>query len=483
MHQEEWLKDHCSGHYFRVEAMHLNYPMLATCSEDHSIRIWNLEDNTLEAILKGHRRRINSVILTPCKNFLISCSIDKTIKVWNRHNYTEVFQLLGHDLSVNSIAITNDGNYIVSASGSVKNTDNTVRLWDFNTRKQIHVFEDHKFIVVKVFISGDKIVSINSSNMIMIHDINNRVLEGTFIEQFSKYFNVCLYKDLLFFEDTSNSIKVFSISKREIVRKIQLENKTTIFLTVDSANSMLVLLSLKGELFIYNANSCDLIMSTLLKFSVERPVFVYRHPFIYLSEDKYLYAVNIENLKESSFPGHNWFIDSKDYSSDRKKIITTSGDLTVRVWQTENLREIHSIKRENQPIGAWFMENNKFALIADRIGCIDTVDLENLTFVHRFSFSKNYCLNSCAYLNFDFIVCNLRAREFFMTKINPIVVFWHEPSNEIVFEINLKPKIKSFSLSRSLKYLLCQTTESDNSTIMTIKIPGNVKSLFRQKGC
>lgn len=483
MRQEEWLKDHCSGHYFRVEAMCLNYPMLATCSEDHSIRIWNLDDNTLEAVIKGHTRRVNSVILSPCKNFLISCSIDKTIKVWNRHNYNLEFQLLGHNLSVNSIAISDDGNYIASASGSVKNTDNTVRLWDFNTRKQICVLEDHKSLVLKVFISDGKIISIDSKNVIMIYDITNKTLEGTYTEQFSKYFNMCLYKDFLFFEDLSDSIKVFSISQRQTVHKFIFTYKTTNFLTINPTHSVLSVLSSIGELFLYNADSFEFILSTKLNFSIGKPVFTYYHPFIYISEDKHLFAVNIENLKITNFPGHLWFITSKDYSSDKKHLITSSSDLTIKVWQTENMREIHSIEQKNQPIGAWFMDNNKFALIVDKIGCINAVDLENLTVINRFSFLKDYIVNSCAFLNNDFVVCNLRAREFFISKTNPIIVFWHKFSNEIVSEIPFKPKVKSFSLSKTLKYLFCQTVESDNWTIMTIKIPDNVKSLFRHKNC
>jgi WD40 repeat protein len=59
---------------------------LISCSEDKTIKIWNLKNYSEgEVTLEGHTDRIRNMITYG--DYLISCSGDKSIKIWNLKYY------------------------------------------------------------------------------------------------------------------------------------------------------------------------------------------------------------------------------------------------------------------------------------------------------------------------------------------------------------------------------------------------------------
>ncbi len=56
--------------------------ILASGSDDRTIKLWNLPTGQLLQTLKQHSGNVNSVSFTPDGNILISGSGDRTIKVW-----------------------------------------------------------------------------------------------------------------------------------------------------------------------------------------------------------------------------------------------------------------------------------------------------------------------------------------------------------------------------------------------------------------
>jgi WD40 repeat protein len=55
---------------------------------------------------------------------LVSGSYDETIKIWNLSTGKEVHTLTGHKAEVNSVALSADGQMLVSGS-----TDTTIKVW------------------------------------------------------------------------------------------------------------------------------------------------------------------------------------------------------------------------------------------------------------------------------------------------------------------------------------------------------------------
>jgi tetratricopeptide (TPR) repeat protein len=82
-----------------------------------------IEVNTLE----GHSSWVMSVVFSPDGKHIASGSADNTIKLWDVNSGKELKTLKGHSSWVMSVVFSPDGKHIASGSA-----DNTVILWDLN---------------------------------------------------------------------------------------------------------------------------------------------------------------------------------------------------------------------------------------------------------------------------------------------------------------------------------------------------------------
>ena len=76
---------------------------------------------------KGHSETVNEVIMSPSGRQMISCSNDKTIKIWDVASGKEMLTLVGHKEPVKSLAIDREGKTIFSG-GSKK--ESKVFIWE-----------------------------------------------------------------------------------------------------------------------------------------------------------------------------------------------------------------------------------------------------------------------------------------------------------------------------------------------------------------
>jgi len=118
------------GHTGRVYSLcELSDGCLLSGSADKTIKIWRRIVNNnevhyqLDATLEGHTNYVRSVIELKKSGLIASCSDDKSIMLWNRTSGECVRSLLGHSDCINWLVEVEDG---VIVSGS---SDKTVRVW------------------------------------------------------------------------------------------------------------------------------------------------------------------------------------------------------------------------------------------------------------------------------------------------------------------------------------------------------------------
>ena len=78
--------------------------------------------------MEGHNDSVSSVTFNHNGTLLASGSYDNTIKLWNLETKTEIATLEGHHGWVNSVAFNHNGTLLASGSG-----DNKIKLWNLET--------------------------------------------------------------------------------------------------------------------------------------------------------------------------------------------------------------------------------------------------------------------------------------------------------------------------------------------------------------
>jgi WD40 repeat protein len=123
---------HGHNHYVNVVAFHPTEPILASCSDDCTVKLWRFRSDAAEAtnILtwKAHDDSVKSVAFDPNATILATGSQDKTVKLWMLNDKNSIPNCLatlkGHKDSVNSVAFYPTDCILVSGS-----EDKTIKLW------------------------------------------------------------------------------------------------------------------------------------------------------------------------------------------------------------------------------------------------------------------------------------------------------------------------------------------------------------------
>jgi len=123
--------------------------LFAVLQNKEAIALELNENSLTHKKLKGHEGYIRDICLSPNGKIVATSSEDKTIRLWCTDSSSCLAVLIGHEDEVNSIAFSPDSNMIASCSGGMSIThDRTVRLWnceklDEQFGEQIGVFGEH----------------------------------------------------------------------------------------------------------------------------------------------------------------------------------------------------------------------------------------------------------------------------------------------------------------------------------------------------
>lgn len=98
----------------------------------------------------GHTDAIHCIDQSPDERDIVTASADKTLKLWDFQTGKEIRTFEGHTNRVKAVMFSPDGKMIVSGS-----LDGTVRLWDINNGKEIRKLTCDIYQIEKIFITSD----------------------------------------------------------------------------------------------------------------------------------------------------------------------------------------------------------------------------------------------------------------------------------------------------------------------------------------
>ncbi|WP_434685068.1 P-loop NTPase fold protein [Pseudanabaena minima] len=151
---------------------------IISCSDNKTLRLWDLQGNQISQPFLGHEDRVNSVTFSPDGKMIVSGSYDKTLRLWDLQGNQIGNPFLGHGSAVYSVAFSPDSKMIVSGS-----YDKTLRLWDLQGNQIGNPFLGHGSAIYSVAFSpdGKMIVSGSGDKTLSLWDLQGNHIGKPFL--------------------------------------------------------------------------------------------------------------------------------------------------------------------------------------------------------------------------------------------------------------------------------------------------------------
>lgn len=198
-----------TGHSHRVYCLQFSGNTLVSGSDDHSIKVWNVEQARCTNTFIGHTRAVRTLQFAD-DGTLVSGSYDKTVKVWDMQTGKDKATLKSHTTCICCLKF----NDRMIVSGSFK----AIKLWDTKTYKPITELQGHESWVTGIQFDDVKLVSGSMDNTIKMWDLRNTAYPFWTIGEHSKRVR-CLQYDAgkLCSGSYDFTIKVWDLAARACV--------------------------------------------------------------------------------------------------------------------------------------------------------------------------------------------------------------------------------------------------------------------------
>ena len=340
----------------------------------------------------NHNNSVNNVIFSPDGKYIATASHDNTSRLWDAATGKQIF-VLKHDDWVNNVVFSPDGKYVATASD-----DKTARVWDAATGKQIFVLK-HDGIVNNVVFSPDGKYVATASD-----DKTARVWDAATGKQIFVLKHDGIVNNVVFSPDGKY---VATASDDKTARVWDAATGKQIFdpLKHDDKVSNVVFSPDKK----YVATASDDNTARVWDAATGKRIFILNHDnivnnVVFSPDGKYVATAGYDNTarvweaatgKQIFVLNHDDKVNNVVFSPDGKYITTASGDNTARVWDAATGKQILVL---NHAGGVWnvvFSPDGKYIATASgdktaRVWDVSTIEvLHHENKVHNVVFSPD----------------------------------------------------------------------------------------------
>ncbi len=310
--------------------------------------------------LGGHANSVNGVSFSSDGKMLASASADNTVKLWDTPTWKEIQTLTGHTNEVSGVSFSSDGKVLASAS-----FDKTVKLWDTCTGKEIQTLSGHLNSVNGVSFSPDGKVLASASSDTTVKLWDTSTLNE--IQTLSSYTEGVAWVSFspdgkMLASASSDSVKLWDTSTWSEIQTLTGHNDSVNGISFSPDGKMLASAS-SDSVKLWDTSTWNEIQ-TLTEHNNSVNGVSFRSDGKVLasaSTDNTVILWDISTGKEiQTLSGHVNSVNGVSFSPDGKVLASASADNTVKLWDTSTWNEIKSLSSHTEGVsGVSFSPNGK----------------------------------------------------------------------------------------------------------------------------
>ncbi|XP_058145725.1 TAF5-like RNA polymerase II p300/CBP-associated factor-associated factor 65 kDa subunit 5L [Dasypus novemcinctus] len=165
------LRGHC-GPVYSTRFLSASAGLLS-CSEDMSIRYWDLGSFSNTVLYQGHAYPVWDLDISPYSLYFASASHDRTARLWAFDRTYPLRTYAGHLADVDCVKFHPNSNYLATGSA-----DKTVRLWSAQQGSSVRLFTGHRGPVLALAFSpnGKYLASAGEDQRLKLWDLASGAL-------------------------------------------------------------------------------------------------------------------------------------------------------------------------------------------------------------------------------------------------------------------------------------------------------------------
>ncbi|MFL9455235.1 MULTISPECIES: WD40 domain-containing protein [Nostocales] len=317
--------------------------IVASGGDDCTIKLWDITAGKCLKTLHEHTEGVSSVAFHPRGHLLASGSGDGTIRFWDVAGGQCLKILEGHEGGVSSVAFSPDGSLLATGS-----EDRTVRLWNIKEARCLKIFQGHVGLVWSVAFSPDSnlLATGCEDRTVRLWDISEgnciRVLDGHTNRVWSVAFSPILqngFGSILVSGSKDQTVRLWNVSNGSCLRTIRGYTNWIGWIAFSPNGKLLA--SANEDRTVRLWNVADGKCQVVLKGHTHQVWSVAFNPNGKIvasgSEDRTIRLWNVDESRCTHvLSGHTSRVWSVAFSSDGKTLASGGGDYTIKIWDVDS---------------------------------------------------------------------------------------------------------------------------------------------------